>query len=62
VESTWSLDAMPVARRAGENPICQAICPVTKFKSQSTSRIGQEGERHRGMVSPRGGGIECPCG
>jgi len=40
----------PVAHHAGENPICQAICPVTKFKSQSTSHIGQEGERHRGMV------------
>lgn len=25
----------------GENPICQAICPVTKFKSQSTLRTGE---------------------
>lgn len=43
----WS----PVTRRDGENPICQAIRPVTKFKSQSTLRT--EGGRHRG--AKRGG-------
>jgi len=47
----WS----PVTRRDGENPICQAICPVTKFKSQSTLRTGVG--RYRGLK----GGIKCPC-
>lgn len=49
--------------RLGENPICQAICPATKFKSQSAFRLvcgrwrtrGRPfGRRRRRVLAPEG--------